>query len=295
MSCENAYFSGWGACAALMDKMNGGSLQDKGVTWTDTTAVDSATWHGKIAGLTDAARTVLMTPINAFENTTEDVEMTTTQLGKTSITGKPIPKGIIYLDASLCDYKQLHALEDSYFEYVPFFQNGSYWMTRKTDGTLKGFRCKMYTKAGLPPEDKTQSYPVYLMFDNYAEFEDVVVISPDFGFNDLVDYSPVGLDIRVTTAYTGGDVVVKVTTRCTGNGKTGLLAADFAVLNSSAEPTVVVTAAVDDGLGQYTLTIQKDNDGTPANLAAGEYAVIQAADDDATYVTYLSHSLKVQA
>ncbi len=293
MSCNNANFGGWSSCAALMEKMNGGSLQDKGVTWTDTTAVASSTWHGLIAALTEATRTVFMTPINAFENTTDDVEITTSQLGKKSITGKPIPSGLIYLDASIYDYKQLHVLEDTWFEFVPFFQDGSYWMTRKTDGTLKGFRCKVGTKAGLPPEDKSQSYPMYLFFDNYAEFEDVVVVSPDFNFSDLMDYSPVGLEFRVTTAMAAGDVVVQVNKRGSGDPMLGLAIADFEVIKSNAEPTVVVTVLVEDGLGQYTLTVQADNDGTPANLASGEYVTLQASDDDATYVNYLSSNLKI--
>jgi len=295
MSCENAYFNGWGECAKLMEKMNGGSLQQKGVTWTDTTALNSTTWRAAISGLTEDVRTILMVPINAFENTTDDVEIVTSQLGKKSVTSKPIPSGLLYLDASLCDYKQLHDLEGTWFEFVPFFQDGTQWMTRSSDGTLKGFRCKIATKAGLPPEDKMQSFPMYLMFDNYAEFENVVVINPDYTFNDLLDYSAVGLDIRITTAYTAGDVIVKITKRGSGDGLTGLVVGDFEVLKSNGEPTVAVTVASDDGLGQYTLTIKKDNDGTPANLSSGEYAIIQCHDDDDTYVTYLSHSLKVTA
>lgn len=294
MFCE-AYFNGWGECARLMEKMNGSALNQKGVTWTDTTAIDSTTWRGKIAALVEADRTALMLPIHGFENTTDDVEIVTSPLGKKSVASKPIPSGIVYLDASICDYKTLHDLEDTWFEFIPFFQDGTFWMTRKSDGTLKGFRCKVATKAGLPPEDKTQSFPVYLMFDNYQEFENVYVFNPDFTFNDLFDYSAVGLNIRITTAYTAGDVVVKITKRGTGDGLTGLAVADFEVLKSNAEPTVAVTVVSDDGLGQYTLTIKKDNDGTPANLASGEYAVIQASDDDATYVTYLSPALKVTA
>lgn len=290
MNCNDANFGGWSSCAALMEKMNGGSLQDKGVTWTDTTAVASSTWHGLIAALTESARTVLMTPINAFENTTDDVEITTSQLGKKSITGKPIPSGLIHLDASICDYKQLHVLEDTWFEFVPFFQDGSYWMTRKTDGTLKGFRCKVGTKAGLPPEDKSMSYPMYLFFDNYAEFEDVVVVSPDFNFSDLMDYSAVGLEFRVTTAMAAGDVVVQVNKRGSGDAMTGLAIADFEVVKSNGAPAVTITVLVEDGMGQYTLTVK---DGDAANLSSGEYVVLQASDDDASYVTYLSSNLKI--
>jgi len=295
MSCENAYFGGWGSCAALLENMNGAALQKKGNTFTDATALSTATWRVAIADVLSTVRDTLALPILSFENTTDDVEILTSPLGKKSIGNKPIPSGVVYLDASLCDYKQLHSLEDTWFEFVPFFQGNTYWLSRKSDGTLKGFRCKLGTKAGLPPEDKNQSFPMYIFFDSYSEFEDVVVVNPDFGFSDIMDYSPAAIDVLITTAYTAGAVTVKCTKRGTGDPVTTLIAADFEVMKSNAEPTVVVTAADVTGaaLGVYVLTIKKDNDGTPANLAAGDYAVLQAHDDDATYVTYLSHAFKV--
>ncbi len=291
--CADAYFNGWGVCSSMMELMNGSLLQDKGKTWTDTTAISEDAWHTAIADDDKAIRSVLPIPIMSFENTTDDVTIDTSPLGKSSISAKPIPKGIIYLDASICDYKHIHALGGVSYEFFPTFQDGSMWGTRKSDGTIKGFRVKLGTKAGLPPDDKNQSFPIYLFFDSYTEFEDVVVINPDFNFSDLLDYTPAGLDVLITTAYAAGDVVIKVTERGTGAGHTGLAAADFEVMASNGAPLVSVTAAVDDGLGQYTLTIQEDSAGTPADLSSGEYAVVQAHDDDATYLTYLSHAFKV--
>jgi len=295
MSCEKAYFNGWGSCASLLEKMNGSALQTKGETWTDTSIVSASTWHVSVASVITASRSILALPILSFENTTDDVEITTSQLGQKSITGKPIPSGMIGLDASLCDYKQLHALEDTWYEFFPFFQDGTFWATRKADGTLKGFRVKIGTKAGLPPEDKSLSYPMYLFFQNYAEFENVVVVNPDFNFSDVLDYSPVGMDIRITTDYViaSGVVIVKVTNRGTGEGHTGLAIADFEILLSNADPTVAISALTDSGLGVYSLTIQSDG----AAFASGEYAIIQPSEEDATptYLTYLGHSLKVQA
>jgi len=88
--------------------------------------------------------------------------------------------------------------------------------------------------------------------------------------------------------------VVQVNKRCTDTGYAGLVLADWEVLASNGAPTVSVTVMVDDTQGQYTLTI---NDGAPAALTAGEYAVIQCSDEDATptYLTYLSQALKVVA
>ena len=72
---------------------------------------------------------------------------------------------------------------------------------------------------------------------------------------------------------------------------TGLAIADFEVIGSNAEAPVVVTVLVEDGLGQYTLTVQSA--AVPTDLVSGEYVKLQASDDDATYVTYLSSTLKI--
>ena len=113
MSCKPAYFSGWGECAALMEKMNGAAISDKGVTWTDATAVSLSTWHTVIADKVEANRTVLTLPIMSFENTTADIGITDTQLGKGFVDSNPYSRGVIALDASLCDYKNLHSLENT--------------------------------------------------------------------------------------------------------------------------------------------------------------------------------------
>ncbi len=293
MSCENAYFSGWSECSSLMKLMIGGALQKKGNTWTDATAQDASAWHLNIASATTANRNTLVLPINGFTNSTAAPTITKTAVGKNYVTEKSIPFGELDLDASVADYVNLHSLRDTKFEFVPFFQDGSYWLTRKSDGTLKGFRSRVETVGGLPPSDLTKGFPMHIFFDSYEEFENIVVVSPDFHFNDVLGFSPVGLQMRVTTPYTGGDVVVDVVKRGTQVGYTGLAAADFEVLFSNATPAVVVTTAVDNGLGSYTLTIQKDNGGTPANLTSADYAVVQPSADDTTYVTYLGNALKI--
>lgn len=294
MSCNQVNFDGLGECMALMAKMNGMALQKKGNTWTDTTIESATTWQTNIAVLAEANRNTKMFPILNFENTTDDIEIVTTPLGKKVASGKPIPSGVIYLDMSLCDYKHIHDWEDTSFEFIPFFQDGSMWMSRKADGTLKGFRCQLATKAGLPPEDKMMSYPMYLFFDNYSEFKDVVLVKPDFTFTDILDYSPVGLEMLITTAYAASEVTVKVRKRGSGDPMTGLIAADFITVDQKVSLTPAgVVSLVDNGQGSYTLTLQKDTGGTPATMVTGEWCKIIVHDDDATNLTYLSHDLKV--
>lgn len=294
MSCKTAYFNGWGECASLLEKMNGAVLQDKGNTWTDTTGITASDWKTAIADDDSSTRNALPLPVLSFENTTDDIEITTSPLGKKGKGADPYPSGIIYLDAGLCDYKHLHDIQDIQYEFIPFFQGGTHWMTRKADGTLKGFRVKVGTKAGLPPEDSNQSFPLYLFFDSVEEFENVVVLSDyDWAYNDILDYTPVALEIRVTTDYASGDVTLLALKRGTGEVMTGLdQTTDWEIMKSNATPTVVVTTVTEDGLGYYTLTIKKDNDGTPANLTSSDYVYLQAHDDDGTYLTYISNAIK---
>ena len=50
MSCKTAYFNGWGECAAMLEDMIGGILQEKGATaWTATTREAAATWRNVLS------------------------------------------------------------------------------------------------------------------------------------------------------------------------------------------------------------------------------------------------------
>lgn len=296
MSCKTGYINGWGDCQSKMKEMIGAGLQYSGASsWTEATAVDSTAWHAVIAAISSATRDMLMLPVDSFVNTTDEAEILTSTLGKKSKGKDPIPSGVIYLDASICDYKTLTTLNGRKFDFIPFFEDDQMWMTEKTDGTYKGFSCTIDTNMGLPPEDKTQSYPVYLFFNSYREFENVAVITTDsFSYDDLFDFSPVGLNMKVTTAYSAGDVTVKVTKRGSGDAMLGLTtASDFEVMKSNGAPVVATTVVVDNGQGSYTLTIKADSSGTPADLSSSEYVYLQSHDDDATYLTYQSQAVKL--
>jgi len=295
MACKTAYFNGWGECASMLEDMVGGVLQEKGGTaWTATTLEQAAAWKNVLSLIADASRNALALPVDTFVNTTDEAEILTSARGKKSMGKKPVPSGTIYIDASICDYQRMLDLEDIWFDFFPFFEGGSHWATKLSDGTFRGFRCKIAMVAGLPPEDKTQSFPVHIFFDSYDEFESVYTFSDhDWGYNEILDYVPVGCNLEQVTAYTTGDLVVKLTVRGTGDGKTGVgQTTDWVIRKSNGTPVVATTVVVDDGQGQYTLTIKADSAGTPANLSSGQYMYIQAHEDDATYITYLSEAVK---
>lgn len=295
MSCTTQYLPGASACGQLLKNMTGLVLQEKGETWTDATIVSLDNWHTAIADDDSSVRSALPLPFLYFSNTTDEPEITSAPNSTVKSKGNdPVPSGIVYLKSGIDGYTQMHGLKGGTYEAFPFFEDNTFWASRKADGTLKGFRLEVDTSAGLPPDDKNNSFPFMAFFQFYSEFENVVQVSDiGFSYSDLENYVPVGLNMRVTTAYTAGDVVLQVNKLGSNDAMLGLVAGDFEVMRSNAEPTVVVTALVEDGLGQYTLTIQKDNDGTPANLAATDYVVLQAHDDDATYFTYMSQALKL--
>jgi hypothetical protein len=297
MSCKSAYFNGWGECASMLEDMVGGILQEKGGTaWTATTMESAATWRNVLSLIADASRDALALPVDSFVNTTDEAEIITSARGKKSIGKKPIPSGTIYLDASICDYQRMLDLEDQWFDFFPFFEGGSHWATKLTDGTFRGFRCKIGMVAGLPPEDKTQSFPVHIFFNSYDEFTRIFTFTNhDWLYDDLLDYVPVGMNLVENTAYASGDLVVDLTVRGSGDGKTGLgETTDWVIRKSNGTPVVATTVVVDNGQGNYTLTIKADSAGTPANLSSGEYLYLQAHQDDATYITYLSEAVKFQ-
>jgi hypothetical protein len=294
-NCTTARFSGLSDFKSFLEKMNGASLQNKGVTSTMTEALSLDAWHLLLASSSPPPNGIkaIMLPVSSFVKTTDEMEIITTPLGKKVSGSKSIPSGILYLDASLCDYQTLYNMAGTPFEFVPYFQGNTFWMTKQADGSFKGLRCYIDTMADFTPDDKTQSYPVYLFFDDYSEFENISVFSGyNFTPKTLEDLTPVGLNVQTVIPYaTGGNVSVKVTKRCSNEPETDLvLPTNWPIITTNGTGLVAVTAVDTAGAaqGNYVLTIQQDTDTTPADLGAGQYATLQAQVDDATYITYMS-------
>jgi len=293
MDCQTGYFSGLSDVICKLGKINGFMLTDKGTTFTDATFITESTHHLGIASATTANRDSMVFPVLNYENTTDDVTIQTSNLNLKDVDGKVVPSALFYIDVSACDYQTLKGLEGRLFDVVLFTDEGKQIGTRtSTLSTVKGFRAKIAFKYGLPPSDNGQlQYAVHMFFRAQSEFENVTYASPSYSFTDLVDFVPVGLDVRVTTAYVTGTKtsVVLVTKRSTGLGHIGLAAADFEILESNGSATVVVASITDNGLGSYSLVI---NNGSASALASGEWYKLQVSDDDSTYNTYQSNVMK---
>lgn len=289
MSCKQATFAGWGTCKQLLTDMVGATIEKKGADWTNQQALSFAEWKDRVSGITGA--TVLPLPITGFASTTDEAEITTSQLGKKYKTKNAIPSGTLYLDASIVDYKQLYAIDGQQFNLMPWFDGGNFWMTENQDGSRKGLSCRLAMVAGFAPDDKTQSFPVHVFFDSYSEFENLVVFSPTFTFDDVLNETPAGLDVQITSAYdsTTGLMDVLVTKRGTGEPYEGLTFDQFVAISASfgtgAPYGSITDGFVDGSQGAYTLQVMQGTE----TLSDANTVTLQAQDDDATNITYLSN------
>ena len=286
-------FAGRSDFNSLMSEVIGVSLIKKGNTFTDATFIQSANWHTKIADLSAGMVALPLSIKRGFENTTPEVAFeTATSTGFQEQTTQPVPSLKGYVDGSYCDYKQLMALNGHSFEVVLHLKDGTIFATRNDALVVRGFKATVNTYFGIPlAENRMQSYPLWINFEYLDEFQGGYIDNPDWTFRALLDFIPVGLSAKVTTRLTT-TAVIKVVNRATGAGYEGLVVGDFTVLSSSSD-AVTVSVCVDDGSGQYTITVIEDTGGAPSALDSGEWAIVQATNDDATYITYVTNPLKL--
>jgi len=195
-----------------------------------------------------------------------------------------------YVSGSFCDYQTLLGLNGQSFDVVLHLKDGGQYGTNEVNTlVVSGFKATINTYFGIPlAENRMQSYPLWINFESYDEFLNGYLVNPTYTFRSILDYVPVGMALGVTRLLSTSTADVKVTNRSTGEVIIGLLAADFSSISSNAAD-VDITSASDGGDGTYVLTIQKAAGTTPADLGSGEYAVIQATQDDSTNYTYASN------
>jgi hypothetical protein len=251
-----------------------------------------ASWKSKIQTSLDIH---VLQGKTSYEVTTDDPNIITTDETQKLITNRPAPSAIVYLDTNFCDYQELlRELRGGTYGVIYELKDHSIMMRRTSSGTYTSLPARIYAVGkGIPISGEIQNnFPLYINHIDFEDFENAVIIKPNWNPIELAEAMPIGLNMIITTAENAGDVVVLVTERC-GDGYAGLTAPDFVVLSSSYLTTPAVTAAVDGGAGVYTLTIQKN---TPAeDLAAGEYIEIQVKNTSSTVVTHISNRLTIVA
>ena len=290
MSCEPYYYSGLSDCDALFKDVIGVCVLNKKQTLSSPEAL--ATYTAIFAGT--SAQTGIYLPISrGYQNNTAEPELTTSQVGFTEKTSDPLPALVGFLNKSYCDYKTLWGLDNAEKDLVFVLKNGYIWHTRNSENAVGGFRAKLNTRRNAPSADNSQeAFPIYMNFKYIDDFDEAGVTKLSFTIKEFEDVVPVGLGMKLVTAYTAGDITVDIMLRCTTSPFADITdETSFEILYTepgSTDLDIDVTAVdkTSAAIGRYILTVKKDASTTPADLTKGVW--IRAIEDDGTKVTYVS-------
>jgi hypothetical protein len=283
-------------CKAAMAEIKNVIITDKDVSFSYTDKEVLSNWTNKIKQ--DLSISVLSGIIN-YNVTTDDPNIITNPVGKNkSVTNNPIPSFEFFLKTNTCDFK----------EVLQTLQGGSYGVFfEMEDGTIEGWTDQsgseigyfkpfiaevMSNTKGAQDIDANEAFRLYIGFEKYSQVENYFMFLPSWGVDELMEATPVGLAMLKTAIFAADDQAVNIKVRC-ANGYVGLVVADFETsLTMSNVSTPAVTAVVDDGGGNYTLTIQKSV--APESIVAGDLVVLRANKLSASDTTHLSGWITVE-
>jgi hypothetical protein len=280
------------ACLAEVKEIKNVIITTTAVSFANTLATQTLSgWKTKVQ--TDLTVFPPM-GLNDFENTTDDPAISTLQSTRKIVTNKPIPSFVFYLASNFCDYRDMVAAFQG-GNYRIFFVDGHGNLigTRGATGAVQGFSCQISAVMKLPLKGDIQnSYKIYVNCQSYEEWENACIVGLNWNPTvELTTFMPVGLTLFATGAITAGSIGVQVTARC-GDGMTGLVAADWEVVESSNLVTPGIATCTEVSNGAYTLALKKS---TSTPLAAGDMVTIRVKKVTATVVNYLSNRLTINA
>jgi len=217
--------------------------------------------------------------LSGYEPRTDDPSESTSTFGKKLITRAATPSMMVNLESNVADFNHLlGTLEGGNYRVFFLHEDGTISAYRTGTGVFKGFKAKItaITKGVPPTEGLEVAFPVYINFVDLEEFKAKKVINP--AWNPLLELPaamPNGLSLEATGVYDtagDGDITVHIEDRC-GDGVTGLDETNMEVVTSNDLDTPAVSAATDDGGGDYTVTLAKG--AAPASLSSGDYIVFR--------------------
>jgi len=277
-------------CVAPMQKIKNVIILEPGTTFSSLSDfLNLSTWK---AFVDTTLKAWIPVGLEGHENTTDDPEIQTSGQGGKFVANEPPPSLIAYLSMNFCDYKEvLNVLKGGTYEIIYELNDGSLYAYRaKGDNVIRGFKARInaVTKGFTDPAAIANFYRVMINHTSIDEFKNYVVAAPAAwtASLELVSYMPSGLNMMVTTPYSDPTVVVEIYDRC-GDAKTGLVLADFEIVETNAS-TKVITGVTDNSDGTYDIDI----DATGTGLTASEYSIIRVKKGAGPY-TDLSNKVLV--
>ena len=271
-------------------------ITDKTLSFASLSAfLNKSIWEGKVE--TDLS-VWAAAELFDYDKTTDDASIETTAFNKKLVNRLGTPSMIAFFDTNVGDYNQLLAtLKGGTYGVMFLLEDNTLVARDGGDGLVKPFTCRITASGADIPLKETlaNSYPAIVNFTSVSEFKKRLFKVPAWDVNEAILLAlPVGLDILAAGAFgaVADEIEVQINER-SGDAVTGLAVADFEVTESNDLDTPAVTTVVDNGLGSYTLTLEKG--AVPASLDPGDYMVIRVKALTALVVDQISNELYVQA
>ena len=280
-----------GSCEKFPSRIKNIILTDSAVKFTNVADFENInSWKLKIK---QSLSIYVPKGLANAEDTTEDPTINTTALGQKFVVATGTPSAKIMLLSNPCDFNEAIAkFSGGNYGIFVVLEDGSMVGYINSAGEVLPFSASVFAYAGKMHEVSAveNAFQLLINYRNADEHKVRVYRKPTW--NPMIELPllmPNGLSIVQTSAISSGVVSVYIATRC-GAGKTGLVLADFEMLDTN-KATLAVTTVTEVGLGVYTLTFLAGV--TPP--AAGEYLTLRVKKTVTSNVTDVSGNITLQA
>lgn len=280
-------------CVNYLSEAVAAIITDPSFNWASVSAVDNIE---SLRVILQETRKGFIVEFNGTAPTNAEPVNETTGYGQTITTAINAPSLIGYAKSNPCDFNEmLSAFNGGTYNVAFFLKSGGIMLVDNLQAkspSLRGFRTQVYAiNVGVPGrENQTQNFRIQMNFQSADEFRKYKVINVHYGFNDLLELLPVGLQADVITPFDGTQVVLNVYDRCVADSpKSGVLTAE---LQSGTQGLTITATPTDDGGGQYTVVVQKMG---PADLGTGEYARFFLCSKTGNVYDEISNIIEVEA
>jgi len=244
-----------GDCLTYPKPITNFIITDASVTFTKAQLTLLSQWKSKIQ--TDLTMYV-PGGITKHENTTDDPTINTTQTMAKILTKVGIPSYMFSVESNFCDWNEaMRTLKGNSYRLFTVHSDGAIFGTSDRNGVeYKGFLCEItaITK-GQQPEAIENSFPIYVNFKRYAEFEQQFAFVPEWNVElELSAAMPQSYAMKfISGTQATATIVVSIYDRC-GDAATGLVLADVEIISDTLTDSTV-TALTDNSDGTWDVVM----------------------------------------
>lgn len=200
---------------------------------------------------------IVPSAVIAYDNTTDDPTINTTQQLQKITEKEGVPSGLFYIESNFCDWNEaMRTLKGGTYRVFTVHSDGAIMGYKDRNGTeYKGFLAQInaITKGFALPEGIENSFPMYINFKRLAEFKQQFATIPEWNAQlELAEAMPEGYAMGfISGAQATATIVVDIYERC-GDAASGLVIADVEVISSTLTDDTV-TAVTDNGDGTWDI------------------------------------------